>query len=198
MEKPLDIRRKELQSKFLNRIYDKDIFLDHTNIYWQNFYVHQSYKDNLVNTVLKTIPRADLLLYFNNYNLHIQTLPIPPWKIPEVTVNWDLLFKVDKIYSPLQTKILTREYIDNYSGYLNIFTDGSKQSNNSTASAVYIHYFDVQISKKISDLCSVYTAELIALLLALNWIRDVKPSNSVIFTDSLFSSSFAGPCKTYI
>ena len=54
-EKPLDIRRKELQSKFLYRIYNKDIFLDHTNIYWQNFYVNQSYKDNLVNTVLKTI-----------------------------------------------------------------------------------------------------------------------------------------------
>ena len=31
----------------------------------------------------------------------------------------------------------------------------------------------------------LYIAELIALLLALNWIRDVKPSNSAIFTDSL-------------
>ena len=30
-----------------------------------------------------------------------------------------------------------------------------------------------------------YTAELIALLLALNWIKDAKPSNSTIFTDSL-------------
>ena len=66
--------------------------------------------------------------------------------------------------------------------YLNIFTDGSKQSNNNTASAVYIPYFNVQISKRIPDLCSVYTAELIALLLALNWIRDVKPSYSAIFT----------------
>ena len=45
-------------------------------------------------------------------------------------------------------------------------------------------YFNVQISKRIPDLCSVYTAELIALLLALNWIRDVKPSNSAICTDS--------------
>ena len=43
----------------------------------------------------------------------------------------------------------------------------------------------MQISKRIPDLCSVYTAELIALLLALNWIRDVKPSNTAIFTDSL-------------
>ena len=46
-------------------------------------------------------------------------------------------------------------------------------------------YFNIQISKGIPDLCSVYTAELITLLLALNWIRDVKPSNSAIFTDSL-------------
>ena len=114
-----------------------------------------------------------------------QILPIPPWKIPEISVNCDLLNQVDKIFSPLQTKILTREYIDNYCGYLNIFTDGFKQSNNSTGSAVYIPYFDVKISKRIPDLCSVYTAELIALLLALNWIRDVKPSYSAIFTDSL-------------
>ena len=184
-EKPLEIRRKELQTKFLYRIYNKDIFLDHTNICWQNFYVNQNFKDNIVNTVLKTIPRAELVMYYNNYNLHTKMIPIPPWKIPEISVNLDLLNQVDKIYSPLQTKILTREYIDNYSGYLNIFTDGSKQSNKRTASAVYIPYFNIQLSKRIQNLCSVYSAELIALLLALNWIRDVKPSNSAIFTDSL-------------
>ena len=100
-----------------------------------------------------------------------------------ISVNCDLLNQVDKIFSPLQTKIITREYIDNYSGYLNIFTGGSKQSNNSTASAVYIPYFDVKISKRIPNLCSVYTAELLALLLALNWIRD--ENHLTIFTDSL-------------
>ena len=184
-EKPLEIRRQELQTKFLYRIYKNDIFLDHTNIYWQNYYVNQKFKDNLVNSVLRSVSRAELIMYYNDYNLHTQIIPIPPWKIPEISVNWDLLSQADKIYSPLQTKIITREYIDRYSGYLNIFTDGSKQSNNCTASAVYIPYFHVQISRKIPDLCSVYTAELIALLLALDWIRDVKPSNSVIFTDSL-------------
>ena len=184
-EKPLEIRRKELQTKFLYRIYNNDIFLDHTNIYWQNYYANQKFKDNLVNSVFKSVPRAELIMYYNDYNLHMQIIPIPPWNIPEISVNWDLLNQTDKIYSPLQTKMITREYIDSYSGYLNIFTDGSKQSNNSTASAVYIPYFNVQISKRIPDLCSIYTAELIALLLALGWIRDVKPSNSVIFTDSL-------------
>ena len=59
-------------------------------------------------------------MYYNNYNLHTQTIPIPPWKIPVIPAHWDLLNQVDKIYSPLQTKILTREYIDSFSGYLNI------------------------------------------------------------------------------
>ena len=184
-EKPLEIRRKELQTKFLYRIYNNHIFLEHTNIYWQNFYVNKNFKDNLVNTVLRSINRVELIMYYNHYNLHTQIIPIPPWKIPDISVNLDLLNQTDKIFSPLRTKLITREYIDSYSGFLNIFTDGSKQSNNSTASAVYIPYFDVKISRKIPDLCSVYTAELIALLLALDWIRDVKPSNSVIFTDSL-------------
>ena len=137
--------------------------------------MNQNFKDNLVNSVLKSVSRAELIMYYNDYHLHTQIIPIPPWNIPEISVNWDLLNQTDKIYSPLQTKMITREYIDSYSGYLNIFTDGSKQSNYSTASAVYIPYFDVKISRKIPDLCSVYTAEL----------RDVKPSNSVIFTDSL-------------
>ena len=79
---------------------------------------------------------------YNNYNLHTQTIP---WKIPVISAHWDLLNQVDKIYSPLQTKISTREYIDSFSGYLNIFTDGSKKLNKSTASAVYIPYFNVQI-----------------------------------------------------
>ena len=171
-EKPLEIRRKEFQTKFLYRIYNNEIFLDHTNIYWQNYYVNHNFKDNLVNSLSKSVPRAELIMYNNDYNLHTQTVPIPPWKIPEISVNWNLLNKIDKIYSPLKSNILTREYIDSYSGYLNIFTDGSKQSNNSKASAVYIPYFNVQISKRIPDLCSVYTAELIALLLALDWIRD--------------------------
>ena len=78
-EKPLEIRRKELQPKFLFRIYNKDIFLDHTNISWQNFYVNKNFKDNLVNTkMLKSVPRAELIVYYDNYNLHTQIIPIPP------------------------------------------------------------------------------------------------------------------------
>ena len=76
--------------------------------------MNQKFKDNLVNSVLRSVSRAELNMYYNDYNLHTQIIPIPPWKIPEISVNWDLLSQTDKIYSPLQTKIITREYIDRF------------------------------------------------------------------------------------
>jgi ribonuclease HI len=49
---------------------------------------------------------------------------------------------------------------------------------------MYIPEFNIKISKRIPNECSVYSSELVAILLALNWIRDIKPLNTVIFTDS--------------
>ena len=66
-----------------------------------------------------------------------------------------------------------------------IYTDGSKQADISTASAVYIPKFNINISKRIQNNCSVYSAELTAIYLALSWIKDLKPYRAVIFSDSL-------------
>ena len=35
-------------------------------------------------------------MYYNDYNLHMQIMPIPPWNIPEISVNWDLLNQTAK------------------------------------------------------------------------------------------------------
>ena len=63
-----------------------------------------------------------------------------------------------KQFSPLQTKLITREYIDMLHRIFEYVTDESKQSNKNSART---------LSRKVLDLCSVYKAELIALLLAL-------------------------------
>ena len=53
--------------------------------------------------------------------------------------------------------------------------------------------FDVQIAKRIPDLCSVLlTAELVALLLAINLIRDVKPSRS---NSAIFKAAIQNPVE---
>jgi ribonuclease HI len=98
-----------------------------------------------------------------------------------------LYYQTDKIYSPNLTKLLTQEHINKFANFLQIYTDGSKQNNNRTASATYIPSLDIIISRRIPDNCTVYTSELTAILLALNWILENKPSNIIIFTDSLSS-----------
>ena len=70
-----------------------------------------------------------------------------------------------KQFSPLQTKLITSEYIDMLPRIFEYFTDKSKQSNKNSART---------LSRKVLDLCSVYKGELIEVLLALDWIRHVK------------------------
>ena len=52
-----------------------------------------------------------------------------------------------------------------------IYTDGSKQSDNSK--------YNIKISKRISNICSLYTAELSAKYLALNSIGEIRPYSTV-------------------
>ena len=80
--------------------------------------------------------------------------------------NLDLFNQTDKIFSPLQTKLIIREYIETLPRIFEYFTDKSKQSNKNSART---------LSRKVLDLCSVYKGELIAFyLLYLDWIRHVK------------------------
>ena len=77
-----------------------------------------------------------------------------------------------------------------------IFTDGSKAENRVGAAAVVKHKFFV---RRLPDGSSVYSAELTALELALNYILESHHSKFVIFSDSLSSLkalkgySFANP-----
>ena len=72
-----------------------------------------------------------------------------------------------------------------YSDSVFIFTDGSKKPVTGCAgAAVYIPLNDACIKKRLSDHLSVYTTELWAILLALQWIEEKKMCNTVIASDS--------------
>lgn len=59
---------------------------------------------------------------------------------------------------------LSQEYYNS----IQIFTDGSKNPDTGhTAAAVYIPHFKYSIEKRITDHVSVYTAEMIGILMAL-------------------------------
>ncbi len=73
----------------------------------------------------------------------------------------------------------------NYYNYMTIFTDGSKNPGSEHVGAgVYIPEFNVEISKIIIDGVSVFTAEIVAIILGLQWIEEVRPERVVICSDS--------------
>ncbi len=82
--------------------------------------------------------------------------------------------------------VKTSMYLRNsYSNYLNIYTDGSKNKQESVEIGIHIPEFSIDISKRITDQLSVYTAELEPVIIALQWVEEVKPDRVTVCTASL-------------
>lgn len=71
-----------------------------------------------------------------------------------------------------------------YSGHVRIFTDASKLSDKRTAVAFVIPEISLVMSKIITDDLAVYTGELVAILLALNWGEDAPIGRYLVCWDS--------------
>lgn len=106
--------------------------------------------------------------------------PQPVWQLPEPMVDLSLLENSKHI-----TKEQVDEFINDFDQHVHIFTDGSKDPvSGKTGLGVYVAGGQLQQSTRISDKVSVYTAELKAILCALEWIEQSKPLNSLICSDS--------------
>ncbi len=94
--------------------------------------------------------------------------------MPKVDFQMQIKIKNEKV---TLKNIIAQQYSDqSYPSWLHIFTDGSKDPiSGRTAAAVFIPKFQTSIKKRITDQISVYTAELIAMVVALQWVEDVKP-----------------------
>ena len=84
-------------------------------------------------------------------------------------------------------KQVIQEYIDKFYSYVQIYTDASKDSGNKVGVAFTVPEFRVKIGKRVNNEVSVYTGELLAILLAVQWVEDIRPLRSVICSD--FSSA---------
>jgi len=80
-----------------------------------------------------------------------------------------------------------------YPQHIPIFTDGSKLSKNTTTAAVVFKYHI--ITKRLPNSVSIYTAELYAILLALNELSKQQHKHYLLFSDSLSSLNSIGNKK---
>ena len=71
-----------------------------------------------------------------------------------------------------------------WKGYLKIYTDGSKLEDKSTGSGFYIPELGITRSYKLSSI-NIMRAQLVAIVMALEWLEDSKGMSVVFLTDSL-------------
>ena len=73
-----------------------------------------------------------------------------------------------------------------YEHYTKIYTDGSKQSNGTVGSAIYVDDITATFSWKLDSQHTIVTAELFAIYQGIKFAdRHLKEQNIVIFSDSL-------------
>ena len=87
---------------------------------------------------------------------------------------------------PFEIKSIVLDGIKNtWNGFLHIYTDGSKLEDGRTGAAFFVPHYDVLKNFRLSDIC-IMRAELVAILMALEWINSFAISSSVvIFSDAL-------------
>ncbi len=88
----------------------------------------------------------------------------------------------------MQTLAEFYRYVDDkYRDYIQIYTDGSNDPESGiTGSAIFIVNHGGEESKRTTDDLNVYTVELYAIMMALEWIRkEDKISKVLIGSDSL-------------
>ncbi|ESO10075.1 hypothetical protein HELRODRAFT_167922 [Helobdella robusta] len=107
---------------------------------------------------------------------------VAPWtmKIPEIDLS---ITKYEKNTEECKIKY---EIIETNQNCIAIYTDGSKKAN-STSSAVGIPSKKHTILQHLPQYASIYTAELTAIEMALNYIIRNNNTKYIIFTDSLSS-----------
>lgn len=111
---------------------------------------------------------------------------IPPWLFIDPLVDLNIQQQIKKECKQTNTGRIAERYIEQYyTDKLIVFTDGSKDPETGrTGAAMYIPANKIGIKKRTPDHLSVYTVELIAILIALQWVEENNEGKVVIASDS--------------
>lgn len=121
------------------------------------------------------------------YSRTVPRSNIPPWMFPMPIVDLTLQdkhYNKEEIYP---ANILVEKHLaKKYNKYIQAYTDGSKNpKEGTTAAAIHIPKFGITIKKRLTNNLSVYTTEVIAIIIVLQWAEEVGPEKMVVCSDSL-------------
>jgi len=163
--------------------------------------LNQPTSNRRLTTLQKRYPRIHLrvketLTLFNIPHLNIMpSPPLTPYWL-DTTPDTHFLFTHNKnTVTAAETQTLFHEYKSQHNTYTFIYTDGSRSEGRTGGG----YTLDNNITNKkfrLSDINSVFTAEITAILLAITYIKEEKIKQAVICTDS--SSSILSISSTQI
>ena len=109
----------------------------------------------------------------------------PPWLFSKPDINLSILeLKKDWLNSEKGEK--ASNYIKNhYTNFVQIYTDGSKDDKDRVGAGIFIPEKNFKTAKRIPNRLSVYTSEMVAVIMGLQWVEVVRPDKVVLCVDSV-------------
>ena len=182
---PLTLRREEQQVKYWARISSRPCNPVNA-IVGKGFFAKSVYKKPALPFGATTVNLVEEHLPDVSDTADSRSRFAAPWLLAPPKVDMSLSSKLTKSDPPSHILAITEDHIDsNYAEHLKIYTDGSKNENLAVSAAMVIPDLKVKITKRLSNMLSIYAAELTAIQYALNWTLVNKPHKVAILSDSL-------------
>ena len=185
---PLTFRRKQLELNYFGKVYrlpNHPVKLLYDDYLHYQFYDLRPHSPPIIGRVQNLVNELDIPLRemerIDTVDLY---LPI------KIIVNYNLL-KNKKSCSEIQFQQEYKSLVDSkYPNFIKIFTDGSK-TNDGCGCAFFVDVFPpTTVKSRLPDTCGIFTAEMYALLIAIQYIERTNDVNFVIFTDSCSSLQY--------
>ena len=182
-EPPLSLRRNKLALQYALKVYSNVSNPTFDCIYNPRYGQTFARKETAIPTVGI---RLEQLLLDADIDVDIidaySLTTTPPWIIQSPTINFNLHTGNKSTTDPYIYKTQLHEILDRHPDYITVFTDGSKEGDSVASAAVS---GQTVLQCRLPNCSSVFTAELQAILLALDFIQNSQADRFFIFSDSL-------------
>ncbi len=192
-EPPLALRRNKLALQFASKVYCNSSNPASSSIFEPQYELLFQRKQNAIPPLSIRIQPYLRDMNIDTTSFAMQSfLSTPPWLMLHPDVMLHLHVGKKSEVNPDTFKIHYFELLSEFHDFTFIYTDGSKDGNTVGCAAIC---GATEILCRLPDYSSIFSAEIRAILLALDLFQYFDSSNCIIFSDSLSSLQAIKTCK---
>jgi ribonuclease HI len=192
-EPPLSLRRKKLALQYATKVLSNPKNPTYNSIFNPQFEHVFLRKPNAIPPLSIRIQQYLLAIQINTSAIAQFEFPtIPPWLLYKPNILMQLHANMKSDTAPDVFKQLFCEVVEEFLDHIQLYTDGSKEGNRVACAMVT---GSTLFQCRLPDRCSIFTAELRAILLALDFIEGSHHDKFLILSDSLSSLQSIKNCN---